>query len=177
MSCAAALSPPTVRALHAPSFSLLPCAWVRAVRHTATVGNTDSRGKRDWCRTVTLKMDLSTDVKGRDVILVEDIVDTGCVVRPMIVYSCMHEWRRSSRARASDRGAWIHASGMTTHARLEGKRRTCTPSSLQGQYKAGGRIHTPSRVAPSVGHHQLCRSAAPLTHHTWVPCHLSIKPP
>ena len=28
------------------------------------------------------------------------------------------------------------------------------PSSLQGKYSTGGRVHTPSRVAPSVGHHQ-----------------------
>ena len=29
------------------------------------------------------------------------------------------------------------------------------PSSLQGEYRAGGRVHTPSRVAPPVGCHQL----------------------
>jgi len=29
------------------------------------------------------------------------------------------------------------------------------PISLQGEYRADGRVHTPSRVAPSVGHHQL----------------------
>ena len=30
-----------------------------------------------------------------------------------------------------------------------------TPSSLQGEYRAGGRVHTPSRVAPPVKRHQL----------------------
>ena len=30
-----------------------------------------------------------------------------------------------------------------------------TPGSLQGQYRAGGRAHTPSRVAPPVGRNQL----------------------
>ena len=30
-----------------------------------------------------------------------------------------------------------------------------TPSSLQREYRAGGRVHTPSRVAPHVGRHQL----------------------
>jgi len=32
---------------------------------------------------------------------------------------------------------------------------TTTPGSLQGEYRAGGRAHTPSRVAPPVGRHQL----------------------
>ena len=31
----------------------------------------------------------------------------------------------------------------------------CTPGSLQGVYRDGGRVHTPSRVAPLVGRHQL----------------------
>jgi hypothetical protein len=30
-----------------------------------------------------------------------------------------------------------------------------TPSSLQKEYRAGGRVHPPSRVAPPVGRHQL----------------------
>jgi len=30
-----------------------------------------------------------------------------------------------------------------------------TPSSLQRQYRAGGRVHTPCRVAPPAGRHQL----------------------
>ena len=29
------------------------------------------------------------------------------------------------------------------------------PSFLQGEYMAGGRVHKPSRVGPSVGHRQL----------------------
>ena len=29
------------------------------------------------------------------------------------------------------------------------------PSSVQGEYRAGERVHTPSRVAPPVGRHQL----------------------
>ena len=39
---------------------------------------------------------------------------------------------------------WVHtmAHGLVT-----------MPSSLQGEYRAGGRVHTPSRVALSVGHH------------------------
>ena len=43
---------------------------------------------------------------------------------------------------------------------------TTTPGSLQGEYRAGGRVHTytPSRVAPPVGRHQLnTRKAAPLS--------------
>jgi len=36
-----------------------------------------------------------------------------------------------------------------------------TPGSLQGEYRAGGRVHTPSRAAPPVGRH---REAAPLTY-------------
>ena len=34
-----------------------------------------------------------------------------------------------------------------------------TPSSLQGEFRAGGRFHTPSRVAPPVGRHQLPRGS------------------
>jgi len=30
-----------------------------------------------------------------------------------------------------------------------------TPGSLQGEHETGGRVHTPSLVAPSVGRHQL----------------------
>ena len=43
-----------------------------------------------------------------------------------------------------------------------------TPGSLQGECRAGGRVHTPSRVAPSVRRHQLntARQAAPLTYYT-----------
>jgi len=37
----------------------------------------------------------------------------------------------------------------------DGPTHTTMPSSLQGKYRAGGRIHTPRRVAPPVGHHQL----------------------
>lgn len=34
------------------------------------------------------------------------------------------------------------------------------PSSLQGEHRAGGRVHMPSRVAPSVGHHQLLQGSS-----------------
>jgi hypothetical protein len=39
-----------------------------------------------------------------------------------------------------------------------------TPGSLQGEYRAGGRVRTPSRVAPPVGRHQLHpQGRSPLT--------------
>ena len=38
---------------------------------------------------------------------------------------------------------------------LESKGLESTPGFLQGEYRAGRRVHTPSRVAPPVGRHQL----------------------
>jgi hypoxanthine-guanine phosphoribosyltransferase len=82
------MSQPTGTPLYAPSF-LLPYAWVRAVRHSVQSEHQQSASVTGMgFSTVTLKMDLSTDVKGRDVLLVEDIVDTGCVV-PLVSYACM----------------------------------------------------------------------------------------
>ena len=40
--------------------------------------------------------------------------------------------------------------------------RQATPSSLQGEFRAGGRVHTPSRVAPRVGRHQLPQGSSTL---------------
>jgi len=42
-----------------------------------------------------------------------------------------------------------------------------TPGSLtRGNYRAGGRVHTPSRVAPHEGHHQLPQGSS--THFTYL---------
>jgi len=42
------------------------------------------------------------------------------------------------------------------------------PGSLQGKYRAGGRVHTPSRVVPPVGRHQLPQGSSTyfLSHYT-----------
>ena len=48
---------------------------------------------------------------------------------------------------------------QSLHVR-QGPTHTTTPGSLQGEYRAGGRVHTPSRVVPPVGRHQLPTSKA-----------------
>ena len=48
-------------------------------------------------------------------------------------------------------GVLYYRTKVSGHAGVLGS----MPSSLQEEYRAGGRSHTPSRVAPSVGRHQL----------------------
>ena len=79
----------------------------------------------------------------------------------------MREASRGEARSAAERYPWLDGGTTLQHAgRTEPAHVTRADARLppQGEYRAGGRVHTPSRVAPPVARHQLNSArAAPLT--------------